>query len=1067
METTNAARDAFDSYHSADHVKCAKLLEQINGFKNTFDVKVTHNTLLNEYFKSGCTDPQHLLTQLSQAYDRARERDKKDKGRRKRDDDDEDTYREEEDLSILRYNQALLCIQLRQYAQATLILEELFDNIEPIDDFLAIKICFLLLELCLMQREPEQAVVVLNYLEKPNAFLTVLRSERRPVAKIETRPMDEVDGEEGKEDKGEDGNDPGGELADTAAAEATLASERFAEAAAEKPSEAPEGPLPSLTVGAFLPRHGRAPDTISKAEYRFYCLMYRARLDVMLKNMKSAKKDVKSALEVFEQELRNAPLLTTNVHTTGKAEGDDGAKSAEDSVKDALSCQQHAMVNVLKAYLEYSRQNIRKAVKLLSLSRFNFAAAGRTLPQQAAPKGGKAGDDDGEDYMLTDFHPAQDEACASVFFNNMGCIHFMMHKPSLASYYFQKALSAKGPPAPPQPQLASNRAHAVAASEDTLLSSKAGMKLPGVAASRHWLDRRAETAYNAGLQLLMTERPTAAFKCFEQCTAVFRSWPRLWLRIGESCIEMHRQSTSQHSGNVAEGGAAGKSGQQMRQPAPKGAVETPSVAACGLAGGASSSDGKHLMWSVQGHGANRRWLLTTARNPPLGRNGPSDEIGAPQAGEQRTGPAGAPAPPGAMPMQAASKAAALDGGPALAGDDALVHAAMCLRNVLVLIAPTLPERGTVAGAAGAAEAGAEAGAAAAAPVPVAAGATGQAASAGAAKVAKTATGGAATSSKVPGSATTTGGSRHQARDIVESEAVLLEDAALVKLAYISLCQHDHAAALRYSRRLLEKNNLVTQVSADGAKITQEEESRKSWTFQAVNLPHSADPKAQSVKWPSAMGAITSAVLYAAEALLLTGKVAEAKALLSNFTTGNALCKGMELQQGFLTAHGHVSQGDQLIGAVSSHRKDDEPVSPEARTLCAGMNPSLSLGGLTSPSFLVNCSAGSQASKDKDGKADEKEKNAKDGGQHASLVMYEPSLFPRLGDTQCMLYTNLASLHSQDGNLDEAERACEKALQVQPQALAPLRTLVYLLLRKGQSDQALRRLKESRGQRPQR
>merc|ERR1719353_1280164 len=98
---------------------------------------------------------------------------------KKRDEEDEETFREDEELSVLRYNQALLCLQLRQHAQATLILEDLFVNIEPIDDFLAIKICFLLLELCLLQREPELAVGVLAYLEKPNAFMTVFRTERQ------------------------------------------------------------------------------------------------------------------------------------------------------------------------------------------------------------------------------------------------------------------------------------------------------------------------------------------------------------------------------------------------------------------------------------------------------------------------------------------------------------------------------------------------------------------------------------------------------------------------------------------------------------------------------------------------------------------------------------------------------------------------------------------------------------------------------------------------------------------------------------------------------------------------
>ena len=69
-----------------------------------------------------------------------------------------------------------------------------------------------------------------------------------------------------------------------------------------------------------------------------------------------------------------------------------------------------------------------------------------------------SGDDEVEDHMPTDFHPAQDDACSPLrparsvsgarlrasestsfrFYNNMGCIHFMMHKPNLAIYYFNK-----------------------------------------------------------------------------------------------------------------------------------------------------------------------------------------------------------------------------------------------------------------------------------------------------------------------------------------------------------------------------------------------------------------------------------------------------------------------------------------------------------------------------------------------------------------------------------------------------------------------------------------------------
>ncbi|CAE8596054.1 unnamed protein product, partial [Polarella glacialis] len=254
-------------------------------------------------------------------------------------------------------------------------------------------------------------------------------------------------------------------------------------------------------------------------------------------------------MELLEQELSRAPLLTAHAHTTGKVDAPEEQAALEAALKDALSCQQHAMVNVLKAYLEYSRQNVRKAVKLLSLCRFNFAAAGRPLGSPGAEPRAPGADEDGEDEVPTDFHPAQDEACSPIFFNNMGCIHFMMHKPNLAAYYFQKALLAKGPQKAPA----------------GLLSGKAGLTLPGVAASRNWLDRRAETAYNAGLQMLMSERPGRAFKCFEQCTPVFRTWPRLWVRLAECCIEMHRQSLTTTPGGAGEARGSDGSGNALNR----------------------------------------------------------------------------------------------------------------------------------------------------------------------------------------------------------------------------------------------------------------------------------------------------------------------------------------------------------------------------------------------------------------------------------------------------------------------------------------------------------------------
>merc|ERR1712046_280190 len=129
-----------------------------------------------------------------------------------------------------------------------------------------------------------------------------------------------------------------------------------------------------------------------------------------------------------------------------------------------------------------------------------------------------------------------------------------------------------------------------------------------------------------------------------------------------------------------------------------------------------------------------------------------------------------------------------------------------------------------------------------------------------------------------------------------------------------------------------------------------------------------------------------------------------------------------------------------------------------------MAPNTSMGGFASPGHLgASGATSSQASKEKDAKLGDGEKektSGKDGGS-AAPVTYLATEFPRLGETQCILYTNLAALQIQDGNLTEAEKCCERALQAQPRALAPLRTLVYLHLRTGQDEQALQRLKQSR------
>ena len=70
------------------------------------------------------------------------------------------------DSSLVAYNQAIVNVQLRQYATALAILETLFQNIEPIEEYLAIKICFLLIDIYLIFKQKDRIPLIIFYLEK-------------------------------------------------------------------------------------------------------------------------------------------------------------------------------------------------------------------------------------------------------------------------------------------------------------------------------------------------------------------------------------------------------------------------------------------------------------------------------------------------------------------------------------------------------------------------------------------------------------------------------------------------------------------------------------------------------------------------------------------------------------------------------------------------------------------------------------------------------------------------------------------------------------------------------------
>jgi CCR4-NOT transcription complex subunit 10 len=100
--------------------------------------------------------------------------------------------------------------------------------------------------------------------------------------------------------------------------------------------------------------------------------------------------------------------------------------------------------------------------------------------------------------------------------NNMGVIHFSVKHYALATRFFQQAL------------LFDIKAY------DANKSGNAPFHCMGAT-------KRPEILYNLGIALLYLERPQEAFECLLKTQYSFHNNPRLWLRLAECCIMVHKQ----------------------------------------------------------------------------------------------------------------------------------------------------------------------------------------------------------------------------------------------------------------------------------------------------------------------------------------------------------------------------------------------------------------------------------------------------------------------------------------------------------------------------------------------
>ena len=344
------------------------------------DPKILHNEAVSQYVLSGSGDPRKLLAVLEKLKQRADDA---------QSDAGEGSVADVADVdpSLTAYNTAVLLYQLKQYSRCRAILEEMFSNIEPVDEFLVFRVCFLLLDVYLLQKQAEKATEVrpsrpLRAPCQPRPWLPRLLPLAYCHARVQARPS-------------------------PPAAPTAQQGPRLSPARA--PPSSPRSSHGPRQVLAYLERSFLAltkvegskenGDIVAPADGLQGAAAGTASSD--WPNKKSARRP---PTDITPEEVRGA----LNLYKAKLALMARMSKSSKREIKTTLNaCAQNTTGLFLKSNLEYLRQNYRKAIKLLNNS-----------------------------CQRSD----RDPNVSALYFNNMGCIHHLMRRHTAACFYFTRAL---------------------------------------------------------------------------------------------------------------------------------------------------------------------------------------------------------------------------------------------------------------------------------------------------------------------------------------------------------------------------------------------------------------------------------------------------------------------------------------------------------------------------------------------------------------------------------------------------------------------------------------------------
>ncbi|KAL4296164.1 hypothetical protein GQ457_12G023950 [Hibiscus cannabinus] len=459
--TAALAKEASLHFQSRKFAECVDVLNQLK-VKKEGDPKVLHNIAIAEFFRDGCSDPKKLLEVLNNVKKRCEELarasgeqmesgssagnkltlDSKGSGttiQQLSSDSASIIYTGEFDTSVAALNMAVIWFHLHEYSKALSILEPLYQNIEPIDETTALHICLLLLDVLLACHDASESADVLNYLEKAFGIGNVNQGDNGNTATHQSTNL-----------VGKSSSVPSSPFVSDASSSDLVASVNASENPLSRTLSEDRLDEMFLTLdigGQNLARpsglasandHPRitVDRSISGVDLKLKLQLYKVRFLLLTRNLKLAKREVKHAMNI--------------------ARGRDSS-----------------MALLLKAQLEYTRGNHRKAIKLL------MASSNRT-----------------------------DAAISSMFNNNLGCIYYKLGKYHTSAVFFSKALGIC-----------------------SSLQKEKPLKLLTFSQDKSLL-----ITYNCGVQYLACGKPILAARCFQKACLIFYKRPLLWLRLAECCI---------------------------------------------------------------------------------------------------------------------------------------------------------------------------------------------------------------------------------------------------------------------------------------------------------------------------------------------------------------------------------------------------------------------------------------------------------------------------------------------------------------------------------------------------